>query len=112
MSYSQNTMVACANCGRVIGKVATPYVWKDEPVCGNCYKELEKDAPKKMPSFAKFCMLVGLVAVLSGVGIAFWYGYIKDNPDMGGYGLFTSAGGITLFLLSAFLGVKSRRRIE
>jgi len=30
----------CANCGARIGKLETPYVWKDQAVCGTCYAKL------------------------------------------------------------------------
>jgi hypothetical protein len=30
----------CENCGRVIGKLETPVVWKDHIVCAACYKVL------------------------------------------------------------------------
>jgi hypothetical protein len=30
----------CKNCGRIIGKLETPYVWRDAMVCGPCYKIL------------------------------------------------------------------------
>jgi hypothetical protein len=31
---------ACANCGRVIGKLETPHVWRDNVVCAPCHKVL------------------------------------------------------------------------
>jgi hypothetical protein len=35
----------CANCGRAIGKLETPHVWKDAVVCGACRKILEQAEP-------------------------------------------------------------------
>ena len=30
----------CANCGRTIGKLETPYVWQNQVVCAECEKRL------------------------------------------------------------------------
>lgn len=30
----------CANCGRMIGKLETPYVWREKVVCEPCHKVL------------------------------------------------------------------------
>ena len=32
----------CRNCGRAIGKLETPQVWKDAIVCGECHARLTK----------------------------------------------------------------------
>src|SRR5271163_3744895 len=32
----------CQNCGGVIGKLETPMIWKENVVCGICYKKLNQ----------------------------------------------------------------------
>jgi len=34
----------CQNCGGVIGKLETPMIWKENVVCGICYKKLNQSA--------------------------------------------------------------------
>ena len=31
----------CANCGRKIGRLETPHVWKENIVCAQCHRVLE-----------------------------------------------------------------------
>ncbi len=44
------TSEVCENCGRQIGKLETPMVWKERVVCGDCYGRLSASAPNK-PEF-------------------------------------------------------------
>ena len=37
---SKGHLEKCANCGVLIGKLETAFVWKDEVVCGSCYARL------------------------------------------------------------------------
>ncbi len=35
-----NTIEQCENCGRVIGKLESPHIYRDSVVCGGCYTAL------------------------------------------------------------------------
>lgn len=39
---TQVDIESCANCGQTIGKLETPYIWRDNTVCGDCYARVSK----------------------------------------------------------------------
>src|SRR5438270_2514435 len=39
----------CENCGRVIGKLEQPYVWRKHVVCAQCHAHLGRAAPRAAP---------------------------------------------------------------
>ena len=39
------TAESCANCGRTIGKLETPYLWQENTVCKSCYALLSAPEP-------------------------------------------------------------------
>jgi hypothetical protein len=45
-------MEKCANCDRVIGKLETPAVWRDEVVCAGCHEILAKQPAAPAPKTA------------------------------------------------------------
>jgi hypothetical protein len=40
---SQDDFIACANCGRTIGPLETPYVYEENTVCGECADRLNAE---------------------------------------------------------------------
>jgi len=46
---SSTTVEHCANSGATIGRLQTPYVWKDQTVCGACHPQLVSEA---QPAYA------------------------------------------------------------
>jgi hypothetical protein len=42
----------CADCGEIVGRLETPYVWKNEVVCQACYARLSRPADRPAPSSA------------------------------------------------------------
>ncbi len=42
-------MASCQNCGRAIGKLETPSVWKHRAVCAECYERLQRAAVIRQP---------------------------------------------------------------
>ena len=53
----------CENCGRQIGKLETPMVWKERVVCGKCHKVLrggghaEENRNGDVASYCTLCAL-------------------------------------------------------
>lgn len=46
-------METCENCGSVIGKLETPYIFNDSVVCSQCYQRLgSATAPPPVPAAA------------------------------------------------------------
>ena len=42
-------MEECENCGRVIGKLETPFLWAERIVCSKCHKRLSGDESSTEP---------------------------------------------------------------
>ena len=86
----------CQNCGRVIGKLETPYVFEDHVVCGDCLPKLKPNvipygapAPAEKPrppgnvvlgtidavgmGIQLFALVVGILIILAAVGIVLYH---------------------------------------
>jgi hypothetical protein len=42
----------CKNCGRLIGDLETPYVWRDSVVCATCFNRLSPSEFETLPTVA------------------------------------------------------------
>ena len=77
----------CANCGRVIGKLETPMVWKENVVCPECFGRLSgmrtippipdavaplREEPRRRGSGIAIAAIIG-VCVLLATGGVIWY---------------------------------------
>jgi rubredoxin len=49
---------ACANCGAKIGKLETPYLWKQHVVCEPCYERLSQAGARKAPVAIEYASVV------------------------------------------------------
>lgn len=82
--------IACANCGREIGRLETPSVWRDEAVCQACWARLTAaDEPAtgtetvRRPAARRTSRkaagsLIGGAAFMLGIAIV---GYFVDRPN-------------------------------
>jgi hypothetical protein len=59
MDQTVNTLQRCANCDDVIGKLETPFLWKEQVVCERCYNKLAKVVSPAAPVEPRRCPVCG-----------------------------------------------------
>lgn len=107
MTYSKlSNIETCHNCEDSIGILEDAYVFKDRPVCKNCYNELKpykRNIMKYVNRLLWFAFLAGVVMFAVG-------GFLVDNPDLGGNGLFVAVGSVILLVVLNVLRLIFRPR--
>ncbi len=115
----------CLNCGAKIGQLETPHLWKEQIVCGQCWKRLCENQNGQIPSsefrqppnygwlkwYALITSTLGWIALLGGLGSGLYGIYCIFIANSNFEGLFFSAVGL-LGVLAGIISLASSQSIE
>jgi hypothetical protein len=89
MTRSAYPVEECFNCGEKIGRMESASVRDGKIICPDCDGKIStKTSPVR-----KILNIIVILALLGGA-IAFATGYITENYEVGGLGIFAAAGAV------------------